>query len=126
MDRLRAYEVFVAVVKRGSFTRAADALDTSPANVTRYIVELEGHLGTRLLNRTSRRLSLTSGGGRFTSAAWPYSMTSPRRRGWYRRLPPSREGGCALTRQSALACCSLRRYGRSLCGGIPRWSWMYR
>jgi DNA-binding transcriptional LysR family regulator len=62
MDRLRAYEVFVAVVKRGSFTRAADALDTSPANVTRYIVELEAHLGTRLLNRTSRRLSLTSGG----------------------------------------------------------------
>ncbi len=62
MDRLRAYEVFVAVVKRGSFTRAADALDTSPANVTRYIVELEAHLGTRLLNRTSRRLSLTAGG----------------------------------------------------------------
>jgi DNA-binding transcriptional LysR family regulator len=62
MDRLRAYEVFVTVVKRGSFTRAADALDTSPANVTRYIVELEAHLGTRLLNRTSRRLSLTSGG----------------------------------------------------------------
>jgi DNA-binding transcriptional LysR family regulator len=62
MDRLRAYEVFVAVVKRGSFTRAADALDTSPANVTRYIVELEAHLGTRLLNRTSRKLSLTAGG----------------------------------------------------------------
>jgi DNA-binding transcriptional LysR family regulator len=62
MDRLRAYEVFVAVVKRGSFTRAADALDTSPANVTRYISELEAHLGTRLLNRTSRRLSLTNGG----------------------------------------------------------------
>jgi DNA-binding transcriptional LysR family regulator len=62
MDRLRAYEVFVAVVKRGSFTRAAEALDTSPANVTRYIVELEAHLGTRLLNRTSRRLSLTAGG----------------------------------------------------------------
>jgi DNA-binding transcriptional LysR family regulator len=62
MDRLRAYEVFVAVVKHGSFTRAADALDTSPANVTRYIGELEAHLGTHLLNRTSRRLSLTAGG----------------------------------------------------------------
>lgn len=62
MDRLRAYEVFVTVVSRGSFTRAADALDTSPANVTRYVNELEAHLGTRLLNRTSRRLSLTEGG----------------------------------------------------------------
>jgi DNA-binding transcriptional LysR family regulator len=62
MDRLRAYEVFVTVVSRGSFTRAADALETSPANVTRYVNELEAHLGTRLLNRTSRRLSLTEGG----------------------------------------------------------------
>ncbi len=62
MDRLRAYEVFATVVARGSFTRAADALDTSPANVTRYVNELEAHLGVRLLNRTSRRLSLTDSG----------------------------------------------------------------
>ena len=62
MDRLRAFEVFVTVVDRGGFARAADALDTSPANVTRYVNELEAHLGTRLLNRTSRKLSLTEGG----------------------------------------------------------------
>lgn len=62
MDRLRAFEVFVTVVTRGSFTKAADALDTSPANVTRYVNELEAHLRTRLMNRTSRRLSLTEGG----------------------------------------------------------------
>jgi DNA-binding transcriptional LysR family regulator len=37
MDRLRAFEVFVAVVAQGGFTRAADKLDTSPANVTRYV-----------------------------------------------------------------------------------------
>ncbi|KAA1011285.1 LysR family transcriptional regulator [Paraburkholderia panacisoli] len=65
MDRLRAYEVFVTVVSRGSFTRAADVLETSPANVTRYVNELEAHLGTRLLNRTSRRLSVTEGGETF-------------------------------------------------------------
>lgn len=65
MDRLRAFEVFVTVVSRGSFTRAADTLETSPANVTRYVNELEAHLGTRLLNRTSRRLSLTEGGETF-------------------------------------------------------------
>ncbi|MFT3996038.1 MAG: LysR family transcriptional regulator [Asticcacaulis sp.] len=62
MDRLRAYEVFAAVIARGSFTRAADALDTSPANVTRYINDLEAHLGVRLINRTSRKLSLTESG----------------------------------------------------------------
>lgn len=62
MDRLRAFEVFVAVVGKGGFARAADALGTSPANVTRYVAELEAHLGTRLLNRTSRRLSVTESG----------------------------------------------------------------
>jgi DNA-binding transcriptional LysR family regulator len=62
MDRLRAFEVFAAVVNQGSFTRAADKLETSPANVTRYVNELEEALGARLLNRTSRRLSLTETG----------------------------------------------------------------
>jgi DNA-binding transcriptional LysR family regulator len=62
MDRLRALEVFVEVVKRDGFARAADALDTSPANVTRYISDLEAHLQTRLLNRSSRKMSLTSSG----------------------------------------------------------------
>ena len=62
MDRLRAMEVFVEVVKRDGFARAAEALDTSPANVTRYISDLEAHLQTRLLNRSSRRMSLTASG----------------------------------------------------------------
>ncbi len=62
MDRLRAFEVFVAVVSRQGFARAAEALDTSPANVTRYVADLEAHLGTRLLNRHSRKLSLTESG----------------------------------------------------------------
>ena len=62
MDRLRAFEVFATVVTKGSFTKAADTLDTSPANVTRYVNELEAHLGTRLLNRSSRKLSLTESG----------------------------------------------------------------
>jgi DNA-binding transcriptional LysR family regulator len=62
MDRLRALEVFVEVVRKEGFARAADALDTSPANVTRYISDLETHLHTRLLNRSSRKMSLTPSG----------------------------------------------------------------
>lgn len=62
MDRLRALEVFVEVVRRDGFARAAEALDTSPANVTRYISDLEAHLHTRLLNRSSRKMSLTASG----------------------------------------------------------------
>ncbi|MES2129224.1 MAG: LysR family transcriptional regulator [Pseudomonadota bacterium] len=62
MDRLRAMEVFVEVVRKNGFARAAEALDTSPANVTRIIADLEAHLGTRLLNRSSRKMSLTDSG----------------------------------------------------------------
>ena len=62
MDRLRAMEVFVEVVRKNGFARAADALDTSPANVTRIIADLEARLGTRLLNRSSRKMSLTESG----------------------------------------------------------------
>jgi DNA-binding transcriptional LysR family regulator len=62
MDRLRAMEVFVEIVRRNGFAKAAEALDTSPANVTRYLNDLEAHLGTRLLNRSSRRMSLTESG----------------------------------------------------------------
>jgi len=62
MDRLRALEVFVEVVRKEGFARAAEALDTSPANVTRYISDLESHLQTRLLNRSSRKMSLTPSG----------------------------------------------------------------
>ena len=62
MDRLRAMEVFVEVVRKNGFARAADALETSPANVTRIIGDLETHLGTRLLNRSSRKMSLTESG----------------------------------------------------------------
>ena len=62
MDRLRALEVFVAVAARSSFARAAEALDTSPANITRYVNDLENHLGTRLINRSSRKISLTESG----------------------------------------------------------------
>jgi DNA-binding transcriptional LysR family regulator len=62
MDRLRAFEVFTTVVAKGGFARAAEALNTSPANVTRYVAELETYLGTQLLNRTSRRVALTEAG----------------------------------------------------------------
>jgi len=55
-------EVFVEIVRRNGFAKAAEALDTSPANVTRYLNDLEAHLGTRLLNRSSRRMSLTEAG----------------------------------------------------------------
>lgn len=62
MDRLTAMRVFVEVVETGSQTAAAERLEMSRAMVTRYLAELEGWLGARLLNRSTRRLSLTDVG----------------------------------------------------------------
>lgn len=62
MDRLKAVRVFITIVEQGSLTGAADKLDISRAMVTRYLSEMEQWAGVRLLNRTTRRLSLTSAG----------------------------------------------------------------
>src|SRR5437899_11304064 len=62
MDRLQSMRVFVKIVEQGSFARAAQVLDLSNAAVTRHVAELENHLGTRLLNRSTRKLSLTETG----------------------------------------------------------------
>jgi DNA-binding transcriptional LysR family regulator len=62
MDRLLSMRVFERVVDDGGFAAAARALDMSPAVVTRLLADLEDHLGVRLLQRTTRRLSLTEAG----------------------------------------------------------------
>jgi DNA-binding transcriptional LysR family regulator len=62
MDRLHSMRVFSRVIDAGSFAAAARELNLSPAVVTRLIADLEEHLGARLINRTTRRLSLTDTG----------------------------------------------------------------
>lgn len=56
---LQELKIFVRVVQTGSFTRAADSLNTQKAHLSRVITELEKKLGVRLLERTTRSLSLT-------------------------------------------------------------------
>ncbi|MBZ2208768.1 LysR family transcriptional regulator [Massilia soli] len=65
MDKFQEMQAFVAVVDAGSFVRAADALGSSKAAVSRYISDLEDRLGVRLLNRTTRSLSMTGDGQAF-------------------------------------------------------------
>ena len=62
MDTLQNMRAFSCVAEAGSFTAAAAMLDTTTANVSRAVSNLEAHLQTRLLNRTTRRISLTSEG----------------------------------------------------------------
>lgn len=65
MDRWAAMQTFVRVVEAGSFVGAAERLGVSTSAASRQIADLEQHLGARLLNRTTRRLSLTEGGQAF-------------------------------------------------------------
>lgn len=65
MDRFQALRVFSQVVESGSFSKAAQRLALSPTAVSRHVADLEAHLQTRLLNRTTRRLSLTETGSAF-------------------------------------------------------------
>ncbi len=65
MDRFDAIAAFVKVVETGSFARAAERLDVSVSSVSRHVTDLEAHLDARLLNRTTRRLSLTETGRAF-------------------------------------------------------------
>ena len=62
LDRLEGMGVFLKVVQLGSFSAAASQLGMSKSTVSKHVSVLEERLGMRLLNRTTRRLSLTEGG----------------------------------------------------------------
>lgn len=65
MDRFEDMQTFVAVVEAGSFTAAADRLDTAKSAVSRRVSSLEERLGVQLLRRTTRQLNLTDSGRSF-------------------------------------------------------------
>ncbi|WP_215409402.1 LysR family transcriptional regulator [Janthinobacterium sp. JC611] len=65
MDRVQAMQVFLRVVESKSFVRAAETLGLPASSVTGIIKRLEKHLQTRLLNRSTRNLSLTPEGERY-------------------------------------------------------------
>src|SRR4051812_37300245 len=69
MDRLMSMAVFAKAVELGSFSAAAEALEMSSQLVGKHVRTLEEHLGVQLLNRTTRRQSLTSVGQTFYERA---------------------------------------------------------
>src|SRR3546814_17243931 len=64
LDNLAAMVSFARVVDEGSFSRAAERLGISKSAVSKQIARLEDRLGTRLLNRSTRRMALTEAGAR--------------------------------------------------------------
>ena len=62
MDQLSAMRAFLRVVETGNFTRASTSLNMPKATISNLIQGLEAHLGTKLLNRTTRRVLVTPDG----------------------------------------------------------------
>lgn len=69
MDRFVAMQAFLRVVETGSFTKASEALGIPKASLTRGVQELEAHLRTQLLNRTTRRVGVTPDGALYYERA---------------------------------------------------------
>jgi DNA-binding transcriptional LysR family regulator len=69
MDKIGAIQVFAQVVESGSFAKAAERLGLSTSATSRHVADLEAHLQTRLLNRTTRRVGLTESGRAFYERA---------------------------------------------------------
>jgi DNA-binding transcriptional LysR family regulator len=65
MDTIQSMRIFCRVVETGSFTVAAQNLNTTTAQTSRSVADLEAHLRTRLLHRTTRRIALTDAGQRY-------------------------------------------------------------
>src|SRR5260370_1731542 len=65
MNKLQAMEVFVRVVEAGAITRVADSLRMPKATATTLIQQLEGALGVKLLNRTTRSVGVTTDGAAY-------------------------------------------------------------
>src|SRR5215510_9489826 len=68
MDRLESMSTLIAAVEAGSLSAASRKLGMPLATVSRKVSELEAHLRTRLVNRTSRRLTLTEAGRSYVAA----------------------------------------------------------
>jgi len=69
MDTFSAYKIFVQVIETGGFSAAARELSISKSSISKQVSQLEDHLGARLLNRTTRRLSPTEIGQAFYQRA---------------------------------------------------------
>ncbi|QLQ31832.1 MAG: LysR family transcriptional regulator [Candidatus Thiothrix singaporensis] len=69
MDRLEAMSMLITVMEQGSLSAASRTLQVPLATLSRRIADLESHLGTRLLLRTTRKLTLTDAGAAYVEAA---------------------------------------------------------
>ena len=106
MDRLEAMTILLRVVEKGSFSAASRELGMPLATVSRKVNELETHLGTRLLVRTTRKVALTDTGADVCGFGQTHSRGDRRDRAGRRRRVPcapwrADPDGAGLLRPSA-------------------------
>src|SRR5688572_20042842 len=97
MDRMTSMATFVKVVESGGFSAAARTLNISPSMVTAHVQSLEERLGVRVLNRSTRKVSLTEVGQAYYERCVQI-LARPIR--LHRRSNPRRAACCASTRRS--------------------------
>lgn len=123
MDVLLTMRAFRRVVERNSFYKAAEDLAITPAALSKQIKQLENRLGTLLLVRTTRSMSLTEAGLLYYQKPVVCSASSTR---WSRRLPPARSRSparCGSMRRSRSASRCCRRCCRRLCNATRSCRW---
>ena len=92
MDQIQAMRIFVRVVEAGTFTRAADSLGLPKGTVTKQIHDLESRLHVKLLNRTTRRVTVTPDG----EPGLHYLC--PSYKAFFGHIRPAMEAMCGLLR----------------------------
>ncbi len=103
MDRIELFRIFTRVVDCASFTRAADTLDMPRSSVSAAVQALETRVGTRLLHRTTRKVSPTQDGAAFYERCMRLIADVDETENLFARERTGRPAGCAS---------SCRRIGR--------------
>lgn len=103
MDQIAAMRAFVRVVEAGTFTRAADLLDMPKPTLTKLVQQLEAHLRTQLLNRTTRRVGVTPDGAAYYERAVSLLNDLDELDGSMARLQASPQGRLRVDVGTALA-----------------------
>lgn len=122
MDKLESMQVYVCVVDTHSFARAAEVLGLPRSTVSRVIKALEAYLGIQLLQRTTRKLSVTADGRRYYDECKNLLAISPQWNLHFLADPPSPKAVLKLGCRSLWLDTAFFPGSRPFCATIPTWS----
>ena len=119
MDRIQAMQMFMRVAEAGSFVRAAETLSLPASTVTSTIKNLEKYLKVRLLNRTTRRVSLTPEGMQYLAQCREILALIEHSESTLSESVARPQGACGLICPRASRISSSCRICRTFTGAIP-------